>query len=144
MSAQQQIVMNYVRPPGLDDLQTIAEEILDHLPDELVEAMDDVTLQVEDFPDEVLEQELKIEDPFEVLAVYRSGKELSPGVERKVAEEDDVLLLFRRPLLDLWCEQCDDLYVLLRQVMIEEIARFHEFSDDDIAAMVETHHQGLL
>lgn len=144
MSAQQHIVMNFVRPPGLEDLQTLSSAVLEHLPDELLDHVDDLSVQIEDFPDETIEQELGIEDPFDVIAVYRSGKILSPGVESKNSTDEDVLLIFRRPLLDMWCEQCDDLFILVRSIMIEEIARHYEFSDDDISVMLESHHQGLL
>ncbi len=129
--------MNYSSAPTVDDITVLAMQVLSSLPDELAEACEELGLQVEEFPDETLENEMELETPYELLALYKSGKELSPGVEKKVANDDDILLLFRRPILDLWCETGDDLAGLVREVIIEEIARSQEFSENDIANMLK-------
>ncbi len=140
----QHIVMNFATPPSIEDLQVIAHEIIETLPDELLEYTDKLVLEIEEFPDEATEQEHNIEDPFEMLLLFKNGKELYPGVERKHSNEEDILILFRRPILDMWCESCDDLFGLIRQVMIEELGRVHEFHDQDISDMVSRHYQRLL
>lgn len=139
-----QIIMNYTVPPGLDDLGVMANEALELLPEELTEFCDGISLVIEDFPDETTERDLDLNDPYELLALYKSGKEISPGVESKTANDDDVLVLYRRPILDLWCENCEDLENLIRQVMIEELGRHFDFSDDEIDEMTERHYQGML
>ncbi|HCQ71183.1 MAG TPA: hypothetical protein DIU06_03415 [Rhodospirillaceae bacterium] len=140
----QHIVMNFATPPSIEDLQVIAHEIIETLPDELLEYTDKLVLEIEEFPDEATEQEHNIEDPFEMLLLFKNGKELYPGVERKHSNEEDILILFRRPILDMWCESCDDLFGLIRQVMIEELGRVHEFHDQDISDMIGRHYQRLL
>lgn len=140
----QQIIMNFTHPPGLDDLEVIAGDILETLPDELVSFCDGLALVLEDFPDEAIADELDLEDPYELLALYKSGKEISPGVEKKSANDDDVMILYRRPILDMWCEACDDLSGLIRQVIIEELGRHFDFSEDEIEEMAERHYQGML
>ncbi len=129
--------MNYSSAPSADDITILAMQVLNTLPDELAEACEELGLQVEEFPDETLEAEMELETSYELLALYKSGKELAPGVEKKVANDDDILLLFRRPILDLWCETGDDLAGLVREVVIEEIARSQEFSETDIANMLK-------
>jgi len=138
------IIMNYSAPPSIDDLEVMAASSVEGLPEELLEFCDGLALVVEEFPDEALEQELELEDPYELMALYRSGKEISPGVEKKTANDDDVLILFRRPLLDMWCEAGDDLGGLLRQVVIEELGKHFDFSDDEIEEMAGRHFQGML
>lgn len=138
------IIMNFAMPPSIDDLTGIAQQVLEALPDELVELCEDLELSIEEFPDEALVQDIGLDNDYELLALYKSGKEVAPGVQKKVANGDDTLVIFRRPILDLWCETSDDLSNLVREVMIEEIARAHEFSDDDIRKMIKAHHQGLL
>ena len=140
----QRIIMNFSRPPGLDDLQEMAAQVLETLPDELVEFCESLAVQIEDFPDTATEQEQELEDPYELVALYKSGKEHSPGVEMKSANDDDVIMLFRRPILDMWCEECEELELLVRQIMIEEIARNFDFSDSEILAINQAHHQGML
>lgn len=140
----QQIIMNFARPPSQDDLQVIAAEVLETLPHELLEYVEDLVVEIEEFPDEVTQEQLDADDEFDILCFFKSGKQISPGVERKSSGDDDVLYLFRRPVLDMWCETCDDLFGAVRQVVVEEIARNFEFSDDDIEDMVARHHQGML
>lgn len=136
--------MNFAAPPSADDLTAIARQVLESLPDEISEACEDLALEIQEFPDEALEQDMALETEYDLLALYKSSKELAPGVQKKVANGDDILVLFRRPILDLWCETCDDLGSLVREVMIEEIARAQEFSEDDIRKMIKAHHQGML
>ncbi|HOO81317.1 MAG TPA: metallopeptidase family protein [Alphaproteobacteria bacterium] len=143
MSAKQ-IIMNFTVPPSIDDLNVMAASILESLPEELLEFCDSLAISLDEFPDETLEQELELEDTYELLALYRSGKEISPGVEKKTANDEDVLVLFRRPILDMWCEIGEDLGGLLRQVMIEELGKYFDFSEDEIEEMSERHYQGML
>lgn len=141
---QQRIIMNYTAPPGLDDIETMANSLLTSLPEEIMENCETLVIQVEDFPDDTVQSEQELEDIYELVALYRSGKEIAPGVQRKVANDDDVLILYRRAILDLWCETQDDLIGLLREIMIEELARNFEFSEDEIEEMTARHYQGML
>jgi predicted Zn-dependent protease with MMP-like domain len=141
---RQQIIMSFSVPPDADALQVIAKEVLDALPDEILEFCEDMAILIEDIPDTALEEEFELNDPYELVALFRKGGEISPGVEKKVANDDDMLVIFRRPLLDLWCETGEDLGLLLRQVMIEELGQNFDFSEDEIEEMSRRHYQGLL
>lgn len=141
---QHRIIMNFSSPPGADDIETIAAEILASLPEEILEHCESLAIEVEEFADDATQMEMDIDDPYELVALYRSGKEISPGVQRKVANDDDVLFLYRRPILDLWCDTQDDLTNLIREVMIEELASNFDFSENEIEEMTARHHQGML
>ncbi len=144
--SRNELIMNFTAPPSGDDVSIIARSVLETLPDELAEIYEDldIELQIEEFPDVVIEQEMNLETPYDLLALYRSGKEIAPGVQKKIANNDDVLVIFRRPVLDLWCETNDDLNILLREVIIEELARAAEFSEDDIKELLKQPFQGYL
>ncbi len=141
---RQQIVMNFSVPPGTEDLEVIAKEALETLPEELTELCESLVVRVEDLPDEAVATEMELDDPFELIALFRKGSQIAPGVEKKVANDDDLLLIYRRPLLDMWCETGDDLSVLVRQIMIEELGQNFDFSDDEIDEMTQRHFQGML
>ena len=136
-----QIIMNFSVPPSIDDMEVMANAVLEVLPEELLEFCDGLALAMEDIPDETMEQELDLEDPYDLLALYKSGKEISPGVEKKTANDDDVLCLYRRPILDVWVETGDDLVAVIRQVMIEELGRHFDFSDEEVEEMNDRHYQ---
>ncbi len=140
----QQILMNFSTAPTPDDVMVIANEQLEALPEELLEFFEELTIQIEEMPDEATENDLDLDDPFELLALYKAGKDLSPGVEKKVANDDDVLILYRRSLLDMWCETGEDLTQIIRDAMIEEIGNYFEVSTDDIEEMSARHYQGML
>ena len=141
----QQVIMNYTIPPSYDDLEVIAQQVLDTLPDELLECLeDDIVITVEDMADETLQADMDLDDPFELLLQYKSGKELAPGIEKKEGKDDDTLILYRRAILDMWCEVSEDLEVLIRQLMIEEFGRCFDFSDEEVDEMTQRHYQGML
>lgn len=140
----QQILMNFSAAPTEDDISVIANEQLDNLPDELSEFFEELTIKIEDIPDETTESDLELEDPFDLLALYKAGTELAPGVEKKAANDDDILILYRRPILDAWCESGLDLTQIIREAMIEEIGNHFDFSDDEIEEMSARHYQGML
>lgn len=138
------IIMNHSVPPSLEDLGTIAAGILQSMPDELLRHCDGVAVIVEDIVDEAMLADLNLDDPFDLLALYKNGKEISPGIVRKVANDDDVLIIYRRALLDMWCETEEDLQSIIRQVMIEEIGRYFELSENDVQDMADQDYQGVL
>ncbi len=134
---RQSIVMNFTVPPSADDFDALASVICETLPDELSVHYEELTISIDEMADDTILDDLGVDDPYELLALYKSGKEISPGVERTVANDDDVLVLYRRAILDMWCETGDDLQALIRQVIIEELGRYFELSDDDIEDMAE-------
>ena len=140
----QQIVMNFSAPPSADDLSVMANEQLENLPDELLEFFEELTIEIEEIPDEATETDLELDDPYELLALYKGAKEIAPGVEKKVANDDDLLVLYRRPILDAWCETGEDLTQIVREAMIEEIGNHFDFSDEEIEEMSQRHYQGML
>lgn len=144
MSTQQQIIMNYSVSPSLEDLEIMTGNVLENVPDELLEFIENLSVVIEDFPDELTEAELDLEDPFDLLALYKSGNEISPGIVKKMANDDDVLMLYRRPILDMWCESGDELFSVLRHVVIEELGRNFDFSEHEIEDMTKRHHQAML
>ena len=143
-TTRREIIMHFSAPPGCEDMQVLAKNALENLPEELLEFCEYIDIQVEDFPDEVIEQEQDLDDPYDLLALYCSGRQIAPGVESRQAGDNDYLMVFRRPVLDLWCETMQDLNELIRQVMIEEIGQYFNFTDEEIEEMSARHHQGLL
>ncbi|PIW28666.1 MAG: acetylglutamate kinase [Rhodospirillales bacterium CG15_BIG_FIL_POST_REV_8_21_14_020_66_15] len=109
----------------------MAEEALALIPEELRRLAADVVVRVEDFPDEETERDMELESPFDLLGLYRgialTGKSvIDPG------GMPDMVFLYRRPILDYWCETGEDLIHLIRHVLIHEIGHHFGFSDDDM------------
>jgi predicted Zn-dependent protease with MMP-like domain len=118
-------------PPSLIDIESIAVKALALIPDELRRFARDVVVRVEEFPDEDSLDELGIESPFDLLGLYR-GIALSRKSVFNTPHNVDMVFLYRRPILDYWCESGEDLADVVRHVLIHEIGHHFGFSDDDM------------
>jgi predicted Zn-dependent protease with MMP-like domain len=118
-------------PPSLADLQDLADAALATVPEELKRHVGDVVIRVEDFPDEETEEEMGLETPFDILGLYR-GVALPRQSVGQARGDIDMIFLYRRPILDEWCETGEDLRELVRHVLIHEIGHHFGFSDEDM------------
>lgn len=136
MQGRRDIIMSFTRPPHADDLLQLANQHRDSLPSQIAEKCADLVIEIEEFPDELTENELELSDSYELLCLYKSAREITPGVEKKQGRGDDRLILYRRPILDMWAETADDLNDLLRQIIIGEIAAHFDVPEDDIDVLI--------
>jgi len=118
-------------PPSLADLEALAERGLATIPAALKRHLGRVVIRVEEFPDAETEQEMELDSPFDILGLYR-GVALPRKSVMDARAEPDIIFLYRRPILDYWCETGEDLYDLVRHVLIHEIGHHFGFSDDDM------------
>ena len=117
--------------PTLNDLGTLATEMLAALPPEFLKQIGGVAVHVEEFPDEETEAEMALESPFDLMGLYR-GIDLAHQSVHDVRTQVDAIFLYRRPLLDYWCESGEDLGHIVRHVLIHEIGHHLGFSDEDM------------
>ncbi len=117
--------------PSLDDLARLAQAALLEMPAALRQYTHDLVLMVEEFPDDSIVEEMNLESPFDLLGLYQ-GVAMpfqSIGVTRA---EPDRVFLYRRPILDYWCETGEALDDIVRHVLIHEIGHHFGFSDEDM------------
>ncbi len=124
------IFVGFTVPPSLEDIQEVADAILDELPDSLRKKIARLKIVVEDFPDAFIEQAMEIETPFDLLGCYQSSGPAAVG--RLNGGGQDQLHLYRRPILDIWAETGEDLTRLINRVMIQEIGHHFGYSPDEI------------
>jgi predicted Zn-dependent protease with MMP-like domain len=118
-------------PPSAADIETLAKQALATIPEELRRHVGDVVIRVEEFPDEETEEEMDLDSPFDLLGLYR-GVALPHQSVMAARNDVDMIFLYRRPLLDYWCETGEDLVAVVRHVLIHEIGHHFGFSDDDM------------
>ncbi len=121
----------FTTAPTLADIDRIARRAAADLPAELADFVSEVVIHVEDFPDEEVERDMDLETPFDLLGLYQ-GVSLADKSTLHVAGQPDMIFLYRRPLLDYWCETGEDLTHLVRHVIIHEIGHHFGLSDDDM------------
>jgi len=120
-----------MKAPTLQDIETLAERALTTIPPELAKHLKPVVIHVEEFPDEETEKDMELESPFDLLGLYRGVSLLHKSVSDP-RPHIDMIFLYRRPILDYWCEGSDTLYAVVRHVLIHEIGHHFGFSDADM------------
>jgi predicted Zn-dependent protease with MMP-like domain len=125
------MITRHTTPPTLAELTQIANIELARIPEALRRFMGNVVISVDDFPDEETEEEMDLDSPFDLLGLYR-GVALPYQSVLDVRTSPDMIFLYRRPILDYWCETALDLHAVVRHVLIHEIGHHFGFSDDDM------------
>ena len=120
-----------VAAPSLIDIEVLAADAWSRLPAEFREHCRDLVLRVEDFADDAVLDELGIEDPFELMGLYR-GVSLNRKSTLDQPTDPDMVMLYRRPILDNWSEGDETLGHLVTHVLIHEIGHHFGLSDEDM------------
>lgn len=124
-------VGRYSTPPTIADIEALSREAFATIPSELRIQLGNVVIQVADFPDDETLEDLDCESPFDLLGLYQ-GVDLTRKSFFDQPETADLIYLYRRPLLDYWCETGDNLADVVRHVLIHEIGHHFGLSDEDM------------
>lgn len=121
--------------PSLDDFARLARQAFDDLPEPFKSAAGEVVIRIDDFADEETLAGFGMEDPFELTGLYQ-GHPIGDRDAMGPAPEPSRVFLYRRPILDEWCERGDvGLYEIIAHVLIHEIGHHLGLDDDDIDAI---------
>ncbi len=118
-------------PPTAADIHAMAKRALDGIPGGLRRHLRDVVILIEEFPDPRTEAEMDLESPFDLLGLYH-GVSLDRKSVSDAPDDVDRIFLYRRPLLDYWCETGEDFEAIIRNTLIHEVGHHFGFSDDDM------------
>ena len=120
----------------LEKFEKLAEEGFDRLPEWVRAKIQNVALLIEDEPSEEVRTAENLGEGETLLGLYqgvsldrKSVSDPQPGV--------DMIFLYRRPILDYWCETGEDLAHVIRHVLIHEIGHHFGFSDEDMERIEE-------
>jgi predicted Zn-dependent protease with MMP-like domain len=118
--------------PSLDDFARLAREAFAALPEPFKGLAGDVVIRVDDFADDETLAMMDMEDPFELTGLYH-GVDIGRREGLGPAPESSRIFLYRRPILDEWCERGDvGLSEIISHVLVHEIGHHFGLDDDQI------------
>lgn len=120
--------------PDAAAIERLAEQALARLPAPFRALIDGVVLQIAEFAeDDVLEQ-LGIEDAFGLSGLY-TGRPIGERSSMLSGDLPAMIHLYRRALLDEWVETGVSLEELITHVIIHEVGHHMGLSDADMHAI---------
>jgi predicted Zn-dependent protease with MMP-like domain len=124
-----------LRAPSLDDIDALAESAYAQLPASFRHLCRGLVIQVVDFPDDETLDEMNAQSEFDLLGLFRGRGLAHRGAVEETGELPNMIWLYRRPLLDYWCEGEDTLAAVVTHVLVHEIGHHFGLSDADMEAI---------
>jgi predicted Zn-dependent protease with MMP-like domain len=125
-------VWRHAMAPSLADFEELAADVWERLPEAFRQACGSIAIRIEDLPADDVLDDLEIESPFDLMGLY-SGVSLDKKSVADAPQGPDMVLLYRRPILDYWAEHEEALGAVISHVLIHEIGHHFGFSDADMA-----------
>lgn len=123
------------RAPDLDDFQSLAQEAFSNLPEAFRDLVGEISISVDDLPEDDVLEELGLESPFDLLGLFQGiGLAHAPATPATGALPNRIWI-YRRPILDYWAEHDDTLEAIITHVLIHEIGHHFGLSDEDMDAV---------
>ncbi|GGD78566.1 metallopeptidase family protein [Croceicoccus mobilis] len=124
-------------PPSAAELETLALDALARLPDAFKPHVEGVVVQIADFAEREVLDELGITDPWELSGLYH-GRPMDQQSVWDTGDMPPIVTLFRMPLLAEWVETGGRLDALIFHVVVHEIGHHFGLSDDDMHALEDS------
>ncbi len=118
--------------PSLAAIDALAQAAVERLPEQFRRWLAPVLLRIEDFPDADVMREMALETEFDILGLYQ-GRHVGTKGDVATGALPDVIFLYRRPLLEEWCETGETLEALVTHVLVHEVGHHFGLSDADMA-----------
>ncbi len=135
MTSETRRCLSGLRAPTLEDLDALAEAAFAQLPGSFRRLCEGLVIQVVDFPDDDTLDEMGAQSEFDLLGLFRGQGLAQRGATEDTGALPNMIWLYRRPLLDFWCEGEDSLEAVVTHVLVHEIGHHFGLSDADIEAI---------
>ena len=123
-----------LKAPSLADMEVMAHEMFERLPEHFRTMCEGVIIRVDDFPTEEVLDQLDAESEFDLLGLFQ-GTGVPFRSNDDLPRLPNMIWLYRLPILYYWAEHDESLGHIVRHVLIHEIGHHFGLSDDDMAAI---------
>lgn len=128
------VMAHHTPAPTLADIEALAQAAVERLPDLFRQHLASVLLRVEDFPDAEVMAAMELETEWDILGLYQ-GHPVGMRGDEPSGMLPDMIFLYRRPLLDEWCQTDDSLEAIVTHVLVHEVGHHFGLSDDAMEAI---------
>ena len=120
--------------PDAAAIEALARAALARIPQPFAAHLADVVLIVEEFADDETLDALGIDDPFALSGLYH-GRPVGEKSTFDSAAQPDRIHLYRRAILDEWCDSGVPLDTLVTHIVVHEVGHHFGLSDEDMHAL---------
>jgi len=135
MSVRAAAALASLRAPTLADVEALADAAFARLPERFRRLSEGLVIQVVDFADDDTLDEMGAESEFDLLGLFRGSGLPHRGAVDETGRMPNMIWLYRRPLLDFWCDGEDTLEEVVTHVLVHEIGHHFGLSDADMEAI---------
>ena len=120
-----------MKEPGADEFEAMVAAAYDRLPQPFRSLSDGVAIRTAEFAEPEVLADLDIGDPYGLLGLYH-GVDVTRKSLWDISPEQDMVFLYRKPILRFWREGTDSLEHIVEHVLVHEIGHHFGLSDDDM------------
>lgn len=118
--------------PYQDNIEALAREAYDELPEEFRALTGDVVIQVEDFASDEVLRELKADSPYSILGLFQGVGRTQNSSTPQTGQLPNMIWLYREPILHYWRPRSESLKEVVTHVLVHEIGHHFGLSDEDM------------
>jgi predicted Zn-dependent protease with MMP-like domain len=130
-SPQIEEVAPYFQLSSLRYIEDCAIQLLERLPRNLIEKLVGLRVQAENFSTEATLEGLKIQNRYDLLGLYR-GIPFFKKKENDFGESNDVLFLYRAPIIRYTQEYKENIDDVIEQIILHEISHHFMISKSEL------------
>lgn len=131
-SASDAFIWRTRQAPSLEEMEVLADEVMERLPAHFRRLCAGVVIRVEDFPEDDVLDELEAETPFDLLGLFQGVGMAQDEAVAQTGRLPNMIFLYRRPILDYWAEHEETLGHVVAHVLVHEIGHHFGLSDADM------------
>jgi predicted Zn-dependent protease with MMP-like domain len=120
--------------PTLSDIEDLARQAYEDLPQDFRALCGEVVITVTDFPADDVQRDMKA-GPFDLLGLFQGIGLAQDGAVPETGRMPNMVFLYRRAILDYWAEHDETLGAIVTHVLVHEIGHHFGLSDDDMYAI---------
>lgn len=117
--------------PSINDIEELAAEAFQALPQDFRALCGDVVITVTDFPTEEVQKHMDA-GPFDLLGLFQGIGLAHDAAIPETGRMPNMVFLYRRAILDYWAEHEETLGAVVTHVLVHEIGHHFGLSDDDM------------